>query len=118
MIGKAWLLIAATLVSSELPAATARRDPAADLVLRGGHVWAGKGLPAATAIALKDGRVAALGDEADVASLVGPATRVIDLRGRLVVPGFTHAHLHLLTGGFGPLSLAPPPAPDAQEVGP
>src|SRR5438477_8796085 len=115
MIGKAWLLIAATLVSSELPAATARRDPAADLVLRGGHVWAGKGLPAATAIALKDGRVAALGDEADVASLVGPATRVIDLRGRLVVPGFNDAHVHFLSGGFGLLSVDLRDARDEQE---
>jgi predicted amidohydrolase YtcJ len=96
-----WLWLAAALVSSEAMAAA----PAADLVLRGGHVWAGKGRPAATAIAVKDGRVSAVGSDADVQSWIGTATRVVDLRGRLVVPGFNDAHVHFLSGGFGLLSV-------------
>jgi predicted amidohydrolase YtcJ len=36
---------------------------------------------------------------------VGPATKVVELRGRLVVPGFNDAHVHFLSGGFGLLSV-------------
>src|SRR5438552_7567517 len=105
-----WLFLAATLVSREAAA-----SPAADLVLRGGRVWAGKGRPAATAIAVKEGRVTAVGGEADVASLIGPGTRVVDLHGRLVVPGFNDAHVHFLSGGFGLLSVDLRDARDEQE---
>ncbi len=77
----------------------------ADLVLRGGRVWAGKGLPEGSAIAVRGERVLALGGDAEVAPLVGPGTRVVELRGRLVVPGFNDAHVHFLDGGFGLLSV-------------
>src|SRR6185369_14364355 len=106
-----WLWLAAALVSSEAMAAA----PAADLVLRGGRVWAGKGLPAATAIAVRDGRVSALGSDADVQSWIGPATRVVELHGRLVVPGFNDAHVHFLSGGFGLLSVDLRDARDEQD---
>jgi predicted amidohydrolase YtcJ len=105
-----WLSLAAALVSGE-----AMASPAADLVLRGGHVWAGKGRPEATAIAVKDGRVAALGRDADVQPLIGPGTRVVELRGRLVVPGFNDAHVHFLSGGFGLLSVDLRDARDEQD---
>jgi predicted amidohydrolase YtcJ len=105
-----WLFLAAVLVSGEAAA-----SPAADLVLRGGRVWAGKGRPPATAIAVKDGRVAAVGGDADVQSLIGPSTRVVDLHGRLVVPGFNDAHVHFLSGGFGLLSVDLRDARDEQD---
>jgi predicted amidohydrolase YtcJ len=105
-----WLFLAAVLVSGEAAA-----SPAADLVLRGGRVWAGKGRPPATAIAVKDGRVAAAGSDADVQSLIGPSTRVVDLHGRLVVPGFNDAHVHFLSGGFGLLSVDLRDARDEQD---
>ncbi|MGE0454712.1 MAG: amidohydrolase [Vicinamibacteria bacterium] len=89
----------------------------AELVLRGGHVWPGRGLPAATALAVSDGRVVALGDDAAVAGLVGPRTRVVELRGRLVVPGFNDAHVHFLDGGFGLLSVDLRDARDEAELG-
>jgi predicted amidohydrolase YtcJ len=76
----------------------------ADLVLRGGRVFVAKGRFAA-ALALRDGRVTAVGDDASVSALVGPRTRVVELRGRLVTPGFNDAHVHFLGGGFGLLSV-------------
>jgi predicted amidohydrolase YtcJ len=88
----------------------------AELVLRGGHVWPGRGLPAATALAISDGRVLALGDDAAVAGLVGPRTRVVELRGRLLVPGFNDAHVHFLDGGFGLLSVDLRDAGDEAEL--
>ena len=77
----------------------------ADLVLTGGRVWAGLGLPPATAVAAAGGRIVALGSDHDVSGCIGSATRRVDLRGRLVVPGFNDAHVHFLSGGFGLLSV-------------
>jgi hypothetical protein len=85
-------------------------DLSADLVLRGGRVWAGKGLPEGSAIALRGERVLAYGDEALIKTVTGPATKVIELRGRLVLPGFNDAHVHFLDGGFGLLSVDLRPA--------
>jgi hypothetical protein len=89
---------------------------AADLVLRGGRVWVGKGLPPATALAARDGRVVAVGGDADVAPWIGDSTKVIDLAGRLAVPGFNDAHVHFLSGGFGLLSVDLRPARDEADV--
>jgi predicted amidohydrolase YtcJ len=88
----------------------------ADLVLSGGRVWPGRGLAAASAIAIRGERVLALGDDAAVAPYVGPATRVVALAGRLVVPGFNDAHVHFLEGGFGLLSVDLRDAKDEAEL--
>ena len=85
-------------------AAPAFADSHADLVLRGGRVFVAKGRTA-TAIAVRGERVAAVGDAAAVAGLIGPRTRVVELKGRLVTPGFNDAHVHFLSGGFGLLSV-------------
>ncbi|MEM7123575.1 MAG: amidohydrolase [Pseudomonadota bacterium] len=74
-------------------------DGKADLVLKGGRVWCGLDLGAAEALAVKDGRVMAAGLESEIEVLVGPATEVIDLRGRLAMPGFYDAHMHLMSLG-------------------
>jgi len=54
--------------------------------------------PAAEAIAVRDGRIVAVGDGKAIAALKGPATRVIDAQGGSVVPGFIEAHMHLFSG--------------------
>ena len=46
------------------------------------------------ALAVEDGRIAALGSAAEAAEWAGPRTRTVDLGGRLVLPGFIDAHLH------------------------
>ncbi|MEO1089364.1 MAG: amidohydrolase [Pseudomonadota bacterium] len=73
----------------------------ADLVLRGGKIWCGLEEGVAQALAVFGGKVLATGDDADIAPLVGPRTRVVDLDGRLATPGLYDVHLHLL-----PLGLA------------
>lgn len=88
----------------------------ADLVLHGGTVWPGKGLPRASAIALRDERVLALGEDDEVRRLAGAATRVVDLGGRLVVPGFNDAHVHFVAGGAGLLSVDLRPATDEADL--
>jgi predicted amidohydrolase YtcJ len=58
------------------------------------------GRPLAEAAAVVHGRITALGTSAEIRKLAGPRTRLIDARGRLVLPGFNDAHVHFLNGGF------------------
>lgn len=54
----------------------------------------------AEALAVRDGRIAAVGSTREIRALAGPSTKVIDARGRLVLPGFNDAHVHFLSGGY------------------
>jgi len=56
--------------------------------------------PTANAVAIKDGRFAAVGREEDVLPLAGAATEIIDLKGRRVLPGLIDNHLHIIRGGL------------------
>jgi predicted amidohydrolase YtcJ len=80
-----------------------RRAPVvpADLVLRHGVVytmWPSR--PWVDAVAVRDGRLVFVGDEAGVEKFIGSATRVLDLAGRMVLPGFQDNHAHPLSGGL------------------
>jgi predicted amidohydrolase YtcJ len=83
----------------------------ADLVLLNGKVWTGEdtakpvsgaeGLEACVeAVAIVNRRFLAVGSNNDIRPCVGPATEVIDLGGRLAVPGFIDSHVHFVGGGF------------------
>ncbi len=72
----------------------------ADLVFVGGGVYTvDVARPWAEAVAVRGGRVVFVGAEREVGDLVGPRTDVVDLRGRLLLPGFQDAHAHPLLGG-------------------
>ena len=85
----------------------------ADLILTGGRVWRGLGLGSAEAVALWGGRVLAAGTAEEIAALRGPGTEVIDLGGRLAVPGLNDAHMHLIPHGtaMAEVDLRPRAAP-------
>jgi predicted amidohydrolase YtcJ len=71
----------------------------ADVVLHHGKVFtADPDRPWASAIAIRGSRILAVGSDASVLALAGPATRSIDLGGRVVVPGLNDAHAHLAVG--------------------
>ena len=59
----------------------------------------------AEALAVKDGKVMAVGDTKSILRWKGSRTMVIDLKGNFVLPGFNDAHLHLASGGFGKLHV-------------
>jgi predicted amidohydrolase YtcJ len=72
----------------------------ADLILLNARVLTmDPDTPRAEAVAVRDGRILAVGPQAEVAALAGPATRVIDAGGRSLLPGFVESHLHLVLGG-------------------
>ena len=54
----------------------------------------------ADAVAVRDGRIVAVGSSADVRPLIGPGTRVIELDGETLLPGFQDAHVHPIEGGM------------------
>jgi predicted amidohydrolase YtcJ len=79
------------------------------LVLRGGLVHTlDAARPRATAIVVEDGRIAYVGDDEGARAHVTPDARVVDLAGRLVLPGFHDAHVHPMSGGLRLLESAPP----------
>ncbi len=108
------ILALAGLVAALSPAA-ARAQADADTILVGGKVWTGNpGQPEAEAVAILDGKIAAVGSDAEVRRWAGPQTRVFELHGRRVLPGFNDAHVHFFDGGQGLASvqLRDAPSPD------
>ena len=78
--------------SSGTPAA---RRPPADLVLIGGHVaTVDPAHPDAQAVAVRGDRIVAVGTNEEIRQQIGSGTRVVDLAGRLVIPGFIEGHGH------------------------
>ncbi|MFB7597189.1 amidohydrolase [Streptomyces sp. NPDC056160] len=72
----------------------------ADLVFSGGPVYTVD--PArswADAVAVRDGRIVVVGSDHDVAHLIGAGTEVVDLAGKLLLPGFQDAHVHPVLAG-------------------
>jgi predicted amidohydrolase YtcJ len=73
----------------------------ADLILKNGlFTTLDRTNPTATAVAIADGVFAAAGRDKDVMPLAGPATQIIDLKGRRVLPGLIDNHLHIIRGGL------------------
>src|ERR1700694_3475707 len=73
----------------------------ADVVVRNGKIHTGDpNRPRASAIAITDGHVTEVGDDATIASHVGESTSVIDVRGRRIIPGLNDSHLHVIRGGL------------------
>lgn len=79
----------------------------ADFIIRNAKIFTGwDAKPWAQALAAKDGRVAVVGSDQDVASWTGPETRVVDAAGRLVIPGLIDAHTHFSSGGRSLIALS------------
>ena len=79
----------------------------ADLVLTGGKIFtANDAAPWADAVAAAGGRIVAVGTDREVARFIGPRTKVLDVRGKLVIPGLIDAHTHFASGGRSLIGLS------------
>ncbi|MGC2781484.1 MAG: amidohydrolase [Bradyrhizobium sp.] len=79
--------------------AVAASDPSADIVFRNGPVYTiNSDKPWASAVAVKGERIVFVGDEAGVRSFVGRRTRVVNLAGKMLLPGFVEGHTHPMVG--------------------
>jgi predicted amidohydrolase YtcJ len=94
------VLVALLAVCCDAPDtdSTSKTDGApADLVLRGGKVATlDDAHREAEALAIRGHRIAVVGTDAEIAELIGPQTKVVELDGRLVVPGFIEGHGHFM----------------------
>jgi len=88
---------AGTFVLATALAAANAEARQVDLILVGARVLTSDSTrPTAEAVALEGERIRAVGSNEDIRRLGGPKTRVVDLRGRTVIPGLIDAHVHLL----------------------
>jgi predicted amidohydrolase YtcJ len=79
--------------------ASAEEQGKADVVLRNGKIYTAD--PARSikqAIAFSGNTILAVGDDGDMETLIGPATKVVDLKGKLVLPGMIDTHIHPIIG--------------------
>jgi predicted amidohydrolase YtcJ len=96
---KSHVLAAAVLAASVSLAGA--QSITADLIVHGGKiVTLDKRSSIVQAVAIRDGRFLAVGSDADVRRFAGPATKVIDLGGRTVVPGLNDSHSHFRAAGL------------------
>ena len=89
----------------------------ADLVLTGGEVYTVDAARSwAEAVAIRAGRIVWVGSDDGAKAWIGPATRVVALGGRFVMPGFHDSHLHPITGGMRTLQCELSGAATAAEA--
>ena len=117
-VGAAGLAVLASLVALGCGDTT---PLVADTVLSNGYVYTVDSQDSVKeAVAVRNGSIVYVGSTAGVQHLIGPATQVIDLEGRMLMPGFVDGHLHALAGGRAALqcnlNYAPLSQPQMQAI--
>lgn len=97
----ALVLTAAIIFGISATAAQGTPQQPADTILTNGKVYTVNAKqPWAHAVAIRDHKIVAVGDDSEIAKLRGPATKLIDAGGNLVLPGFVDCHIHFLEGSI------------------
>jgi len=100
------------LIALALSGTSGCAQDVADTIYSGGPiVTIDDARPIAEAVAVRDGRIIAVGDADDVLAFRGKSTKIFDLAGRTMIPGFVDSHGHVVMGGLQALSanlLSPP----------
>jgi predicted amidohydrolase YtcJ len=98
--------IAATTTLVGLCACAAQDGEIAELILTNGRVvTVDDARPEAEAVAVRNGRILAVGSSDEIGSYAGPDTRIVDLEGRLAIPGFIEGHGHYTSLGRSKMIL-------------
>ncbi len=109
---QSWPVLVALVAA---PAAAPVTPERADLVIVNAHVWTvDDARPEAEAVAVRGERIVLVGTSDEVRRLAGPATRVVDAGGRLLLPGFQDGHTHFISSGMevGQLDLKDAASPE------
>ena len=103
--------LALSALACSLNLQAAAPPPADTIYLHGDVITMNDAQPRAQALAVRAGRIQAVGSEAEVRALQGAKTRVVDLKGQALLPGFVDAHGHVSLTGLQAVSanLLPPP---------
>ncbi|MFC5695678.1 amidohydrolase [Pseudomonas sp. GCM10022186] len=92
---------APTLMAAALACASMESMAAVDLILHNAKVYTAEpGQPLQQAVAVEDGKIRAVGNDAEVLRLKEAGTRVVDLGGKVLMPGFVDSHSHAVMGGL------------------
>jgi len=90
-----WLSILAWLAVSLIGVWTQATPQHVDRIFVNGKIWTGDDAhPKAEALAVSGDKILTVGSTKEIRALAGPDTAVVDLKGRLLVPGFQDSHLH------------------------
>jgi predicted amidohydrolase YtcJ len=97
MIRKIFMAVVAITSFSAVRAQSTQDESGADLIVFHAKISTGnRAQPEASALAVKNGRIYAVGSDADILGLRNPKTNVIDARSRRLIPGIVDAHIHVL----------------------
>lgn len=97
-------MIRQLMAATALAATPALAAPADTVLLHGRIITADASDRVVQALAIRGGKIAALGSDASIQAMVGANTRVIDLKGRAATPGLIDTHAHILSTGLGELN--------------
>src|ERR1700726_4996519 len=98
--GRLFCLSVAWAMATVSAVATRAAAPAADLLIEHARVWSGNpAQPEAQAVAVWNGRIVAVGSDAQVSAWRGANTEVVDAQSKRLLPGFNDAHVHFSDGG-------------------
>jgi len=92
-----WVMNASTIVSAQ--------EQIADVIYTGGDIVTMNDVqPTAEALAIKDGKILRVGSKTDMETCKGSDTKIIDLQGKTLLPGFIDAHGHVFNAGLQALA--------------
>jgi hypothetical protein len=98
-------------------APTKAQDVKADVVYRNGFVYTVDSVRSrAQAFAVKDGKFIAVGSNEDMKAVTGKDTKVVNLKGKMVMPGLIDTHIHALRGALTALGLAFPVTASVDDI--
>ena len=102
MSRRLFLSLVILCLCADLALAQGQASTVADTVVTNARIYTvNSKQPWAEALAISGDRILAVGSAKDVAPYRGPATKVIDAGGRLMLPGFTDCHIHFMDGSMG-----------------
>jgi predicted amidohydrolase YtcJ len=94
-----FMISLAKVFAATLLVATASAQSPDTVMVNGKIVTADDRFSTREAIAIRDGKVVALGSAGDIRKLAGPRSRTVDLQGRTVIPGLIDSHMHAIRAG-------------------